>query len=89
MDIMSSFVTSQSLARIFYQNFRFPVHFFHPLPFSVMPHKIWLCYDISPEFVKPGKKTVPIRLTQVGILGYDQAHARRPSNFYRISASLP
>jgi len=33
--------------------------------------------------------TMPIRLTQVGVLGYDPTHVRLPPDSVRVSASLP
>jgi len=34
-------------------------------------------------------RTMPIRLTQVGALGYDPAHVRLPPDSVGVSASLP
>ena len=39
------------------------------------------------EFIK--EQSMPIRLTQVGVLGYDPTHVRLPPDSVRVSASLP
>ena len=38
---------------------------------------------------EPMVETMPIRLTQLGALGYDPAHARLPSHFVGVSAFFP
>ena len=50
---------------------------------------VWLSQRLMAELFQKDIRTMPIRLTQNGALGYDPVHVRLPPDTVRVSETLP